>query len=156
MKRKKRTRARRESGSSEAPSRVPSASGEDYLERIDELIDSKGYARVVDIAERLKVSQPSVTAMVKRLAEAGYLRYERYRGLIMTERGRAVARGIKDRHATLQRCLSLLGVDAATQERDIEGLEHSLSATTLQRLAELADFLESRPDVLKDFQAGRF
>lgn len=137
-----------------AGQRAPTSSSEDYLERIEELIASKGYARVVDIAARLEVSQPSVTAMVKRLADAGYLHYERYRGLAMTDLGRSVAQGIRSRHATLQRCLSLLGVDEATQEQDIEGLEHCLSAATLQRLGELADFFESHPAVLKEFQAG--
>lgn len=157
MKTKKTSRNRRlrpPAATAAAALQAPTISSEDYLERIDELITSKGYARVVDIAARLAVSQPSVTAMVKRLADAGYLHYERYRGLAMTELGRAVAQGIKSRHATLQRCLSLLQVDEATQEQDIEGLEHCLSATTLQRLGELADFFESRPEVLKEFQKG--
>lgn len=154
MKKKKTSRTRRLRTPATAARQAPTISSEDYLERIAELIDRKGYARVVDIAARLEVSQPSVTAMVKRLADAGYLHYERYRGLAMTDRGRAVAQGIKSRHATLQRCLSLLGVDEATQEQDIEGLEHCLSATTLQRLDDLADFLEARPEVLREFQRG--
>jgi Mn-dependent DtxR family transcriptional regulator len=154
MKKKKPGRMARRRTTPAAAQPAPTISSEDYLERIDELITCKGYARVVDIAARLVVSQPSVTAMVKRLADAGYLHYERYRGLALTDLGRSVALGIKSRHATLQRCLSLLGVDEATQEQDIEGLEHCLSATTLQRLGDLADFFESRPEVLKEFQNG--
>src|SRR5882672_576892 len=50
----------------------PSQSAEDYLERIHELIERKGYARVVDIASSLKVRQASVTSMVQKLAEAGF------------------------------------------------------------------------------------
>ena len=53
----------------------PSQSAEDYLERIHELIEVKGYARVVDIASSLKVRQASVTSMVQKLGEAGYLKY---------------------------------------------------------------------------------
>ena len=49
----------------------PSQSAEDYLERIHELIEEKGYARVVDIASTLKVKQASVTSMVQKLGEAG-------------------------------------------------------------------------------------
>src|SRR6266446_9191340 len=52
---------------------TPSQSAEDYLERIHELIEEKGYARVVDIASSLKVKQASVTSMVQKLGEAGYL-----------------------------------------------------------------------------------
>ena len=44
---------------------------EDYLERILELINSKGYARVIDIAAALKISQASVTNMVQRLDAEG-------------------------------------------------------------------------------------
>ena len=54
------------------PKLSPSQSAEDYLERIHELIEQKGYARVVDIASSLKVKQASVTSMVQKLAEAGY------------------------------------------------------------------------------------
>lgn len=85
------------------PGTSPSQSAEDYLERIHELIQEKGYARVVDIASSLKVKQASVTSMVQKLAELGYLNYEKYRGLILTEKGRAVACGIKKRHQTLAR-----------------------------------------------------
>src|ERR1044071_6855844 len=54
------------------PKLSPSQSAEDYLERIHELIEKKGYARVVDIASSLKVRQASVTSMVQKLAEAGF------------------------------------------------------------------------------------
>ena len=137
------------------PSSVPSVSTEDYLERIGGLIERKGYARIVDIANELTVSQPSVTAMVQRLAEAGYLHYEKYRGLILTKKGEAVALEMKGRHATLKRFLSLLGLDEKTQETDIEGMEHSLSADTVQRLADLTDFLEAQPDALGAFLRRR-
>ena len=74
-------------------------------------------ARVVDIASSLKVKQASVTSMVQKLAEQGYINYEKYRGLILTDKGRAVARRIQQRHATLSRFFSLFGLDAATQQR---------------------------------------
>ena len=68
-----------------------SAAVEDYLERILELINSKGYARVVDIAAALKISQASVTNMVQRLDADGLLKYEKYRGLILTATGKSLA-----------------------------------------------------------------
>ena len=69
------------------PQSGPSQTAEDYLERIHELIEEKGYARVVDIASSLRVKQASVTSMVQKLAELGYLNYEKYRGLVLTEKG---------------------------------------------------------------------
>src|SRR5215475_7312225 len=124
----------------------PSQSAEDYLERIHELIEEKGYARVVDIANSLDVKQASVTSMVQKLGELGYLKYEKYRGLILTEKGRAVARGIQDRHETLSRFFSLFDLDVETQKHDIEGIEHHLSPETLEMLADLAGFFEGHPE----------
>jgi len=118
----------------------PSQSAEDYLERIHELIERKGYARVVDIASSLKVRQASVTSMVQKLARGGFVKYEKYRGLLLTDKGRAVARKIQNRHATLSRFFSLFNLDAETQRHDIEGIEHHLSPSTLETLASLAEF----------------
>src|SRR5258706_15497742 len=129
----------------------PSQSAEDYLERIHELIEEKGYARVVDIASSLEVKQASVTSMVQKLDELGYLNYEKYRGLILTEKGRAVARRIQTRHETLSRFFSLFGLDAETQREDIEGIEHYLSPATVEVLADLAKFFEEDPDTLRLF-----
>ena len=133
----------------------PSQTAEDYLERIQELIEEKGYARVVDIACSLDVKQASVTSMVQKLGELGYLNYEKYRCLVLTEKGKAVATGIQQRHETLARFFSLLALDRATQQRDIEGIEHHLSPATVEILADLATFFEKNPDTLKSFLKSR-
>ena len=91
----------------------PSQTAEDYLERIHELIEEKGYARVVDIASSLDVKQASVTNMVQKLDELGYLNYQKYRGLVLTEEGRTIALSIQKRHEMLSRFFSLFGIDAA-------------------------------------------
>ena len=88
-----------------------SSAVEDYLERILELINSKGYARVIDIAAALKISQASVTNMVQRLDSEGLLKYEKYRGLVLTPAGARIARKIAHRHRLLTDFLKLLGVD---------------------------------------------
>ncbi len=134
---------------------LPSQSAEDYLERIHELIEEKGYARVVDIASSLDVKQASVTSMVQKLGEMGYLNYEKYRGLMLTDKGRAVARLIQKRHETLSRFFSLLGLDAKTQRQDIEGIEHHLSPATVAVLADLAAFFENHPEMLRAFLDSR-
>lgn len=134
---------------------TPSQTAEDYLERIHELIQEKGYARVVDIASSLKVKQASVTSMVQKLGELGYLNYEKYRGLILTDRGRKIACNIQQRHATLSRFFSLFGLDPEIQRRDIEGIEHHLSPATFEFLADLARFFEEHPATLKQFLKTR-
>jgi Mn-dependent DtxR family transcriptional regulator len=137
------------------PEPRPSQSAEDYLERIHELIQEKGYARVVDIASSLKVKQASVTSMVQKLDELGFLKYEKYRGLVLTDKGREVAKRIRNRHETLSRFFSLFGLSPETQQQDIEGIEHHLSPATVDVLADLAQFFEENPAVLKRFMQSR-
>jgi Mn-dependent DtxR family transcriptional regulator len=125
---------------------------EDYLERILELINSKGYARVIDIAAALKISQASVTNMVQRLE--GLLKYEKYRGLILTAAGKKLARRIAQRHKLLTEFLRLLGVDDRVIHHDVEGMEHHISPSTLRAIAALTQQLQRRPGLRAQLQAG--
>ena len=127
---------------------------EDYLERILELINSKGYARVIDIAASLQISQASVTNMIQRLDAEGLLKYERYRGLILTAAGKKLARGIARRHKLLTEFLRLLGVDDRVIHQDVEGMEHHISPSTLRAIAALTRQLQRRPALRAQLQAG--
>ena len=100
---------------------------EDYLEQIHNLIAQKGYARVVDIAGNLKISQASVTNMIQRMDADGLVVYERYRGVVLTETGRKVGEEIARRHEVLTRLLAGFGLDAETVHQDVEGMEHHIS-----------------------------
>jgi Mn-dependent DtxR family transcriptional regulator len=125
-----------------------SAAVEDYLERILELINRKGYARVVDIASALKISQASVTNMVQRLDAEGLLKYEKYRGLVLTAAGARLARKIAHRHRLLTDFLKLLGLDERVIYHDVEGMEHHISPSTLRAIAALTEQLRRRPAML--------
>jgi DtxR family transcriptional regulator, manganese transport regulator len=107
---------------------------EDYLEVIYELIQQKGYATVVDISESLNVSSPSVTKMLQRLDESKYLRYERYRGISLTQEGIAMAENIHEKHSLLVEFLKMIGVDENIANTDAEGIEHHLHPETLKKL----------------------
>jgi len=130
-----------------------SSTVEDYLERILELINSKGYARVVDIASRLKISQASVTNMVQRLDAEGLLKYEKYRGLVLTSAGARLARKIARRHRLLTDFLKLLGVDEQVIRHDVEGMEHHISTPTLRAIERLTAQLRRRPAMLSRLEA---
>jgi len=125
---------------------------EDYLERIQELIDSKGYARVVDIAGSLGISQASVTNMVKRLDAEGFVRHEKYRGLVLTDEGRKIAQAIGRRHRTLTDFLKLAGVSESDVEHDVEGMEHHLSAASLKVIEALVKELMENEALLRKIQ----
>jgi len=122
-----------------------SSAVEDYLERILELVNSKGYARVVDIASSLDISQASVTNMVQRLGTEGLLKYEKYRGLVLTPAGEKLARSIAQRHRLLTEFLQLLGLSKRVIHHDVEGMEHHISTPTLRAITALTGVLRRQP-----------
>ena len=129
-----------------------SESTEDHLERIQELIDQKGYARVADLASTLHLSTSAVSNMVRRLARRGFVNYERYRGFTLTPTGRQVAQHVKARHQTLTEFLELLGLDPETVNREVEDIEHHLRPETLRIISQLVAFWREQPNHLDAFR----
>ena len=126
---------------------------EDYLERIYKLIDEKGYARVSDIAEGLEVHPSSVTKMIQKLDKDEYLIYEKYRGLVLTTKGKKVGKRLVDRHQLLEEFLGLIGVQEENIYRDVEGIEHHLSWDSITRIETLVEYFrrdEARLQTLYD------
>ena len=97
---------------------------EDYLEVIFELIKKKGYATQTDISESLNVSLPSVTKMLQRLDQSRYLKYEKYRGINLTEEGIEVAENIHEKHGLLSEFFKMIGIDEDIANIDAEGSIH--------------------------------
>src|ERR1700731_222831 len=126
---------------------------EDYLEQILDLINTKGYARVADIAQGLKISQASVTNMVQRLDAEGLLKYEKYRGLVLTTAGETLARNITRRHQLLTDFLKLLGVVERVIEHDVEGMEHHISPQTLHAIEALVSELKQHPKLIANIKS---
>ena len=115
---------------------------EDYLEVIYELLQEKGYATTVDISSYLNVSSPSVTKMMQKLDETGYLKYEKYRGIKLTNEGTRIARNIRNRHGLLAEFFMIIGVDEETANNDAEGIEHHLHPETMKKLEEFINELK--------------
>jgi Mn-dependent DtxR family transcriptional regulator len=121
---------------------------EDYLERIYKLIDEKGYARVSDIAEGLEVHPSSVTKMIQKLDKDNYLIYERYRGLVLTSKGKKMGKRLVDRHQLLESFLKMIGVQEENIYKDVEGIEHHLSWDSITCIEVLVEFFRRHPDRL--------
>ena len=122
---------------------------EDYLEVIYELVEEKGYATTVDISSYLNVSSPSVTKMMQKLDETGYLKYEKYRGIRLTKEGIQIAEGIRNRHGLLAEFFKMIGVDEESANKDAEGIEHHLHPETMKKLEEFINILKSNPSLRK-------
>lgn len=121
---------------------MPTPSMEDYIEQIYILIEEKGYARVSDIAEALSVHPSSVTKMVQKLDKDEYLIYEKYRGLILTPKGKKIGKRLVYRHELLEQFMRLIGVDEEKIYNDVEGIEHHLSWNAIDRIGDLVQFFE--------------
>jgi DtxR family manganese transport transcriptional regulator len=104
---------------------------EDYVELIADLIDQKGEARVVDLAEYLGVTKPTVNNAIQRLQRDGFVSSAPYRSIFLTEKGRDLAAASRERHRIVREFLLALGVDAETADADAEGIEHHVSEETL-------------------------
>src|SRR5713226_7722032 len=101
---------------------------QDYLKAIHSLGGTEKLVSPVDIAGRLNVRGPSVTGMLKRLAEGGWIEYDVGRGAKLTEQGIAQARRVIRRHRLLELFLTrVLGLDWSEVDAEAEALEHAIS-----------------------------
>ena len=107
---------------------------EDYLEIIADLLNSKGEARIVDIANKLGIAQATANKTIQRLQNQGYVKKEPYRSIFLTLKGQELASVSKKRHLTVFNFLKNLGVDIKTAEADAEGIEHHVSQKTLKKM----------------------
>ncbi len=111
---------------------------EDYVELIAELMRHPGEAEAVGgsvgpsrIARHLGVSHASAIKCIGRLCRAGLAESRPYRGVSLTEAGLALAAEVRRRHRIVLDLLVCLGVPADVAQADAEGIEHHVSAATL-------------------------
>ena len=125
---------------------------EDYLEIIGELVELKGYATTLDISRYMNVSAPSVTKMLQRLDENGFLEYEKYHGINLTSKGIQIAEGIRQKHGILLEFFEILEVGYDTANQDAEGIEHHLNPKTIKQLRKFITFLKANPKIIDSFK----
>jgi len=115
---------------------MPTRAVQDYLKAIHRLGGAEVMVSPVDIAGRLAVRAPSVTGMLKRLAESGWIHYEPGHGAKLTERGLAEARRVIRRHRLVELFLTrVLGLDWSEVDAEAEALEHAISPRLEQAIA---------------------
>jgi DtxR family manganese transport transcriptional regulator len=112
---------------------------EDYVELIADLIDAKGEARSVELAQRMGVTQATVGKMIRRLQERGLVTSEPYRSLFLTDAGRRMAEASRRRHIIVLRFLRALGISENAARQDAEGIEHHVSDEALAAMQRFVD-----------------
>jgi DtxR family manganese transport transcriptional regulator len=114
---------------------------EDYVELIADLIDERGEARGIDIAERLGVSTATVVKTLRRLQDEKLITQQPYRAVFLTNSGRKLADNGRRRHGIVEEFLLAIGVGPGKARIDAEGIEHHVSTETLKAMEA---FLKSR------------
>ena len=114
---------------------IMSISIEDYLKTIW-LIAREEVASTSAVADQLGVAAPSVSAMLGKLQEAGFVSHERYRGVKLTPRGRHRALRLLRRHRLIETfLLEHLGYSWTEVHGEAERLEHAVSDHFTEELA---------------------
>ena len=115
----------------------PSQAVQDYLKAIHMKGGGEGVVLPVDIATALNVKAPSVTGMLKRLAEAGWITYAPKTGAQLTPAGLIEARRVIRRHRLVELFLTnVLGLDWSEVDAEAEALEHAISPRLEQAIAD--------------------
>ncbi len=120
----------------ELPRETISRSVEDYLKAIYRASAGGQPASTSQIAQLLELSAPSVSGMLRRLAEQGLISHERYHGVELTGEGRRIALRMLRRHRLLEAYLvAFLGYTWDTVHPEAERLEHAVSDVLIERIA---------------------
>lgn len=107
---------------------------EEYLEAIYDIQKSGKVAKTGDIAKILRVKPSSVTEMLLKLKDRGYIDYNPYKGAILTKSGEKIAERIKKHHQIASSFFKYIGVDEEVAEKLGCELEHHLSDEVAIRL----------------------
>lgn len=130
------------------------ASMEDYLEMVYRLAGEKGYTRIGDLAAALNVQPPSASKMVQKLAEMGYMQFEKYGVIELSKAGHSLGEYLLKRHETLELFFSMLGVTEGLLE-ETEKIEHYISPETTAKIMLLVEFMGKNPQWLEAFRNFR-
>ena len=122
---------------------------EDYLEMAYRLCLQYSYARVNKLSELLHVRPSSASKMISKLANLGYLEYDRYEIILLTEKGQEKGAYLLKRHDTVESFLKLIGCQNPLEETEL--IEHSLSAPTVMALSGLLEYFQSDNNAMADF-----
>ncbi len=121
-----------------------SASLEDYLEAIYEIIEEKHSVKAVEVSRKLGVGRSSVTEALKHLADKDLINYNRYEAISLTEEGKTAARNVILRHSTLFAFFNkILGLNTEESDYNACKVEHVISDAALQRLIEFVEFAKT-------------
>lgn len=129
-----------------------SASMEDYIEMIYRLSTDAGFTRIHELSGALHVRQSSATKMVQRLAQRGYIQYQKYGFLKLEPKGERMGKWLLERHHIIEQFLQVIGVPDSMVLDETEKTEHMFSARTVLCLKHFLRFLTEHPEWLNEYR----
>lgn len=125
---------------------------EDYLEMFFRIVSRQGYIRPVDLSNAINVKPSSVTRMIQKLDEAGFIKYEKYRHIALTEKGMKYGRFLVWRDEKLKEFLNLSRENTRVEEQ-VEGIEHYITPATMRFIRNLIIYFTADPDRLRELES---
>lgn len=122
---------------------------EDYLEMFYRIVEKQGYIRSSDLSAAIKVKPSSVTRMLQKLHEAGFIAYEKYKNISLTNKGLTYGRFLVWRDDTLRHFFLLFGTELGIEEQ-VEGIEHYITPITMRIFQNLIFYFKEDPKRLAD------
>ena len=116
---------------------------EDYLKAIYKIVKRRGFARSVEISEMLDVKPASVTDMLKKLQSKGFIIYEKYRGILLTPRGKEIAEKLYEREKVIEEFFRIFGVQEENAEIMANKVEHYIDDESFERIEKFVAFVRS-------------
>lgn len=126
---------------------------EDYLEMTYRLCIQNEYTRIGILSGALNVKPSSASKMIYKLASLGYLKYNRYEIIQLTDSGQEIGAYLLRRHNTVEQFLNLLGSYNPLEETEL--IEHSLSASTVSDINTLLEFFQFNTTVRNSYNLFR-
>lgn len=132
-----------------------SASLEDYLELICNLLETSDSIKAVEIARKLNISRASVSEALTKLADKKLINYEGHKGITITPEGLKKAQEVILKHNTFTSFFeSTLGLDIKTAEENACKIEHVVSDDVFARIKDFQDYCLDNPQFIQNFKEG--
>lgn len=124
-----------------------SRSTEEYLEALYTLTQDDKTVSTTEISKRLKIAPASVTEMLRKLADSGYVNYSPYQGVTLTPKGFEIAEKMARKHRLLERFLhDVLKIGNERVHEEACEMEHALSDETARALCQTLKSPDKCPD----------
>lgn len=130
---------------------------ENYLKAIYEIVIKNKAARAKDVSKLLSIGASSVSEALKNLADKGYINYQPYGIVTLTDKGEKTALELNKRHVIICNFLeNVLLVDKEIIDENANKIEYGVSEEVLEKFIRFLTFMQTcsckEPKWIKSFK----